>query len=107
MNGKIALVTGASSGIGEATALRLAADGHHVVLGARRTDRLAALTAKIRANGGRAEFRALDVTDLGSVRALVTAAHEAHRRVDVLVNNAGVMPLSTLDQLRGSTSGTG
>ncbi|MEV6902912.1 SDR family oxidoreductase [Amycolatopsis sp. NPDC051372] len=100
MNGKIALITGASSGIGEATALRLAADGHHVVLGARRTDRLAALTEKIRANGGDADFRPLDVTSLESVRAFVTAAHETHGRVDVLVNNAGVMPLSTLDKLR-------
>jgi NADP-dependent 3-hydroxy acid dehydrogenase YdfG len=100
MSSKIVLVTGASSGIGEATALRLATDGHHVVLGARRTDRLAALTEKIRANGGNADFRQLDVTSLDSMRSFVAQAHEGHGRVDVLVNNAGVMPLSTLDKLR-------
>ncbi|MEV4625913.1 SDR family oxidoreductase [Micromonospora sp. NPDC049523] len=97
---KIVLITGASSGIGAATARRLAADGHHVVLGARRVDRLEALVAELRAAGGRAEHRELDVTDLDSVRAFVDAAHERHGRIDVLVNNAGVMPLSRIDALR-------
>jgi len=97
---KIVLVTGASSGIGEATAQRLAADGHHVVLGARRVDRLSALADKIRAEGGRADFQDLDVTSLASVRAFADAALQRHGRIDVLVNNAGVMPLSTLDALR-------
>ncbi|MEO3871112.1 SDR family oxidoreductase [Nonomuraea sp. B12E4] len=98
--GKVVLITGASSGIGAATARRLAADGHHVVLGARRVDRLASLTDEIHAAGGRADHRELDVTDLGSVRAFAAAAHERHGRIDVLVNNAGVMPLSPVAALR-------
>ncbi|SDH70876.1 SDR family oxidoreductase [Nonomuraea jiangxiensis] len=98
--GKVVLITGASSGIGAATARRLAADGHHVVLGARRVDRLASLAAELRAAGGQADHRELDVTDLGSVRAFAAAAHERYGRVDVLVNNAGVMPLSPVDALR-------
>ncbi|MEV4534137.1 SDR family oxidoreductase [Asanoa sp. NPDC049518] len=97
---KIVLITGASSGIGAATARRLAADGHHVVLGARRVDRLADLVAELRAAGGSAEAKELDVTSLASMRAFVDAAHDRHGRVDVLVNNAGVMPLSTLASLR-------
>lgn len=98
--GKVVLITGASSGIGEATARRLAADGHLVVLGARRADRIAAVANGIRAGGGAAEHRELDVTSLESVRSFVQAAHSRHGRVDVLVNNAGVMPLSTLDALK-------
>jgi NADP-dependent 3-hydroxy acid dehydrogenase YdfG len=96
---KIVLITGASSGIGEATARELAAAGHRVVLGARRTDRLATLVAEIRAAGGTAEHHALDVTSLESVRAFAAAALATHGRIDVLVNNAGIMPLSTLDAL--------
>ena len=86
---KVVLITGASSGIGEATARRLAAAGHHVVLGARRTDRLAALTKDIEAEGGSAMALELDVTDPASVNAFVATAHDRHGRVDVLVNNAG------------------
>ncbi|MEU3712520.1 SDR family oxidoreductase [Streptomyces catenulae] len=97
---KVVAVTGASSGIGAATARRLAADGHRLFLGARRTDRLATLTEEITAAGGTAAYRRLDVTDADDVRAFVSAAHERHGRVDVLVNNAGVMPLSPLDALR-------
>ncbi|MEU4676262.1 SDR family oxidoreductase [Micromonospora sp. NPDC023737] len=97
---KIVLITGASSGIGEATARRLAADGHHVVLGARRVHRLAALVAELQTAGGSAEYRELDVTSIDSVRGFVEAAQTRHGRVDVLVNNAGVMPLSTIDTLR-------
>jgi NADP-dependent 3-hydroxy acid dehydrogenase YdfG len=96
---KVVAVTGASSGIGEATALRLAAQGHHVVLGARRADRLASLAEKIRASGGSADAWRLDVTDRGDVAAFVDAAVDAHGRIDVLVNNAGLMPLSRLDAL--------
>ncbi len=96
---KVVAVTGASSGIGEATALRLAADGHHVVLGARREDRLTALAEKIRAAGGSADVRRLDVTDRQDVAAFVDAAVDAHSRLDVVVNNAGVMPLSPLNAL--------
>jgi NADP-dependent 3-hydroxy acid dehydrogenase YdfG len=96
---KIALVTGASSGIGEATALRLASEGHNVVLGARRTDRLQAVVEKIRADGGAASAHRLDVTDRDDVRAVVDRVVEEHGRIDVIVNNAGVMPLSRLDAL--------
>ena len=100
ISSKVVLITGASSGIGEATARRLAANGHQLVVGARRTDRIAALALDIREAGGEALHRELDVTDLGSVRAFVAAAHSRHGRVDVLVNNAGVMPLSLVEELR-------
>lgn len=96
---KVVLVTGASSGIGEATAVRLAAEGHRVVLGARRTDRLQAVVQKIRADGGTASAERLDVTDRDGVRAVVDRVVEEHGRIDVVVNNAGVMPLSRLDAL--------
>ncbi|MGW9043377.1 SDR family oxidoreductase [Streptomyces lydicus] len=102
MNGnpKTVVITGASSGIGEATARRLAADGHRVFLGARRTDRLAALTDQLAGAGGTAAYRRVDVTDADDVRAFVDAARAAFGRVDVMVNNAGVMPLSPLEALR-------
>ncbi|MER7736005.1 SDR family oxidoreductase [Streptomyces erythrochromogenes] len=96
---KVVAITGASSGIGEATARRLAADGHRLLLGARRTERLEALSREIGAAGGTAAFRRLDVTDAGDVRGFVAAAGERYGRVDVLVNNAGVMPLSPLAAL--------
>ncbi|MFF5989316.1 SDR family oxidoreductase [Prauserella flavalba] len=96
-DGKIVLVTGASSGIGEATARLLAASGHHVVLGARRTDRLRALVKEIHDAGGTAQEHALDVTDAAAVRSFVDAAVAEHGGIDVLVNNAGVMPLSKLE----------
>jgi NADP-dependent 3-hydroxy acid dehydrogenase YdfG len=97
---KVVLITGASSGIGEATARRLAADGHHVLLGARRVDRLEALVQDITANGGSAACRSLDVTDAADVRGFVSTAGERWGRVDVMVNNAGVMPLSPLEALK-------
>lgn len=93
---KTVLVTGASSGIGEAVALALAAEGHQVVAGARREDRLAELA---RRSGGRVDTHRLDVTDRDDVTAFVDAAVATHGRVDVIVNNAGVMPLSRLDAL--------
>jgi NADP-dependent 3-hydroxy acid dehydrogenase YdfG len=96
---KIVLITGASSGIGAATARVLSAAGHTVVLGARRTDRLDALVQELRAAGGVASSRRLDVTDRADVAAFVAAARAEHGRVDVLVNNAGVMPLSPLRAL--------
>lgn len=99
-NQKVVLITGASSGIGEAAARLLAQHGMHVVLGARRTDRLELLAAQIRAAGGSADFHALDVTDADDVQTFVLAAHKQHGRVDVMINNAGVMPLSRLDALK-------
>ncbi|MFD7079300.1 SDR family oxidoreductase [Streptomyces sp. NPDC059918] len=96
---KVVAITGASSGIGEAAARRLAADGHALLLGARRTERLEALSKEINAAGGTAAFRRLDVTDAADVRAFVAAACERYGRLDVMVNNAGVMPLSPLDAL--------
>ncbi|MFD4587187.1 SDR family oxidoreductase [Streptomyces sp. NPDC058434] len=97
---KIVLITGASSGIGEATARALAARGHHVVLGARRTDRLKALVEDIRAAGGSAEYETLDVIRAEDVRVFTYAAYSKHGRIDVMINNAGVMPLSKLEALK-------
>lgn len=96
---KIAIVTGASSGIGRATALRLARDGYHVMLGARRQDRLDDVAATIRDAGGSVGTRRLDVTDREEVAALTADVVGGHGRIDVFVNNAGVMPLSRLDSL--------
>src|SRR5688500_4163480 len=97
---KVVALTGASSGIGEATARELARAGMKVVVGARRTDRLQKLVDEIRAEGGEAEFRALDVTRREDVEAFVAFAVERFGRVDVLVNNAGLMPLSPLAALK-------
>ncbi len=93
---KVVLITGASSGIGEATARLLARRGAKVVLGARRTDRLAALVAEIEATGGTASFQRLDVTHRPDVEAFAEFALETHEQIDVLVNAAGVMPMSPL-----------
>jgi NADP-dependent 3-hydroxy acid dehydrogenase YdfG len=97
---KVVAITGASSGIGEATALLLAERGAKVVLGARRTDRLETLVAQIGAAGGEATFAAVDVSRSADVEALVTLATSTYGRLDVLINNAGVMPISPLDELR-------
>lgn len=96
---KVVLVTGASSGIGEAVARRLAAEGHHVVLTGRRADRVDAVAAELRRDGRRAEARTLDVTDRDAFAALVADVIGTHGRLDVLVGNAGVMLLSRLDAL--------
>jgi NADP-dependent 3-hydroxy acid dehydrogenase YdfG len=93
---KVILVTGASGGIGEGIARELGAHGAKVLLGARRTDRIEAVAAEIRAAGGTAEAHALDVTDREAVFAFAEAAVARWGRIDVLVNNAGVMPLSPL-----------
>ncbi|MEV0698482.1 SDR family oxidoreductase [Saccharopolyspora sp. NPDC050389] len=100
---KVVLVTGASSGIGEAIASRLLGRGHHVVAGARREDRLRTLAGcteqAARSSGGSLHPMRLDVTDRADVEAFVALARERFGRIDVLVNNAGVMPLSRLDGL--------
>lgn len=99
---KVVVITGASSGIGEATARLLAEKGAHVVLGARRTERLAELCKELVAAGGSAHYQAVDVTDRANVQAFVDYAVNEFGRVDVIVNNAGVMPLSRLDALKVS-----
>ena len=97
---KVVLITGASSGIGEATARLLAHKGLRVVLGARRTDRLEAIASEIRQNGGVAEYRALDVTNLEDMQAIVEFAENKFGHLDVVVNNAGIMPLAKLEALK-------
>jgi NADP-dependent 3-hydroxy acid dehydrogenase YdfG len=97
---KSVVITGASSGIGEATARRLAADGHDVFLGARRANRLELLAQQITKTGGTAAFRRLDVTDSADMRSFIDAARAEFGRVDVVVNNAGVMLLSPLESLK-------
>ncbi|VEF11176.1 Short-chain dehydrogenase/reductase SDR [Pseudomonas fluorescens] len=97
---KVVLITGASSGIGEAAARLIAGKGAHVVLGARRTERLEKLVGEIEANGGSASARALDVTDLQSMEAFVAFAKAQYGKVDVIINNAWVMPLSPLSALK-------
>jgi len=97
---KVVLITGSSSGIGAATARQLAADGHRVAIGARRGDRLAALATEIRDAGGVVFAHELDVTSLASVEAFVAAAHQHYGQIDVLVNNAGIMRLAPVDELK-------
>lgn len=99
IRGKVVVITGASSGIGEVAARHLAAEGARVALGARRTDRLDGLAREIRHAGGEVRTRATDVTRRADVEALVGDAHEAWGRIDVIVNNAGIMPLSPLERL--------
>ncbi|MGC0055910.1 SDR family oxidoreductase (plasmid) [Brucella pituitosa] len=94
---KVILITGASSGIGEGIARELSKTGAKIMLGARRTDRLAALVSEL---GNNARFRALDVTDVNNVVAFAAAARDEWGRVDAIVNNAGVMPLSPMASLK-------
>jgi len=96
LDGKVAVVTGASSGIGEATAEALAAEGATVVVAARREDRIADLTQRIEGNGGKVLAAACDVTDEAQAHGLIRKAEDEFGRVDILVNNAGVMLLSTV-----------
>lgn len=97
---KVILITGASSGIGEAIARHLAGQGHQVILGARRIERLQKLVEELQAQGQRASCRALDVSQLHDMQAFVEHAEAHHGPVDVIVNNAGVMPLSPLNALK-------
>ena len=100
IEGKVIAITGASGGIGEATALLLAEHGAKLVLGARRTDRLEALAIRIAAAGGEAIHACTDVKRRGDLTALVALARERFGTLDVFINNAGIGPLSPLDDLR-------
>ncbi len=93
---KVVIITGASSGLGEATARRLAKNGAKLMLAARREDRLKELVAEIQKDGGTVKYQVTDVSDRNQVEALAKATHQAYERIDVLVNNAGLMPLSPL-----------
>ncbi|WP_423222013.1 SDR family oxidoreductase [Ideonella lacteola] len=97
---KVVIITGASSGLGEATARHLAARGARLVLAARRTERLQALVADIERAGGQAIAVATDVTDAAQVQALAQQALARFGRIDVLINNAGIMPLAPLAKLK-------
>jgi NADP-dependent 3-hydroxy acid dehydrogenase YdfG len=100
IQGKIIVITGASSGNGEAAARYLAERGAAVVLGARRTERIEALAQELTAAGHKAKAVTTDVTDRDQVKGLVDTAVEAFGRVDVLLNNAGLMPLASLERLK-------
>jgi NADP-dependent 3-hydroxy acid dehydrogenase YdfG len=97
---KVVVITGASSGLGEATARHLAAKGASVVLGARRADRIHALAEELTAAGHKAKAVATDVTDRDQVKDLVQAAIDTFGRIDVMLNNAGLMPLAPLERLK-------
>lgn len=97
---KVIILTGASSGIGEGIARLLAAEGHKLVLGARRTDRLAALCDELRFNGAEVDYLATDVTRKADTQQLADFALDKYGRIDVMINNAGVMPLSPMSSLK-------
>lgn len=97
---KSIIITGASSGIGEATARMLAERGAKLMLAARREERLDKLVAEIEAAGGTASYQTVDVTVKSQVDALAQATLNQYGKIDVLINNAGIMPLSRLDRLR-------
>src|SRR4051812_7120115 len=98
--GKVVVITGASSGLGEATARLLAAEGARVVLGARRAERIQALADELTGRGGKALAVPTDVTDRDQVRRLVDLAVQTYGRIDVMINNAGLMPQSLLEHLK-------
>jgi NADP-dependent 3-hydroxy acid dehydrogenase YdfG len=98
IEGKIVVITGASSGLGEATARLLSAQGATVVLGARRANRIKSLADELTGNGGQAIAVTTDVTDVEQVKRLVDAAVQTYGRIDVMLNNAGLMPHSPLER---------
>ena len=100
LDGKVVVITGASSGIGETTARLLASLGAHIVIGARRLERLEVLASSIRSEGGSVAYQQLDVTELDQMKSIVHMAQSQFGRLDVIVNNAGVMPLSPLEALK-------
>ena len=97
---KVVVITGASSGIGEATAIMLAERGAKVVLGARGLDRLEALARRIAGAGGEVAYAQTDVRRREDLTSLVNLACDRYGQLDVLISNAGVMPVSPLDDLR-------
>ncbi|MBD8015426.1 SDR family oxidoreductase [Planococcus wigleyi] len=97
---KTAIITGASSGIGEATAKELAARGYSILLAARREERLKELKEEIEAAGGKADYQVTDVTSADEMKALADRAIEKYGKIDILVNNAGLMPLSFMNKLK-------
>ncbi|MEQ4953397.1 SDR family oxidoreductase, partial [Klebsiella oxytoca] len=97
---KVVILTGASSGIGEATARHLSRKGHHLFIGARRIEKLTALATELRATGGNIDAMAIDVTRPEDLQRIAARALEKHGRIDALINNAGVMPLSPLAALK-------
>ncbi len=100
VKGKVVAITGASSGIGEATARLLAQHGAHVVLGARRSDRLEKLASTLTEEGGSAAYQTLDVVNRDEMDSFIEFAVSKFGRVDVILNNAGIMPLSPLEALK-------
>ena len=100
IKGKVVVITGASSGLGEATARLLSSQGAIIVLGARRIDRLRSLADELTGRGGKALAVATDVTHCDQVKKLVDAAVQTHGRIDVMINNAGLMPSSPLERLK-------
>ncbi|KFF50667.1 oxidoreductase [Gammaproteobacteria bacterium MFB021] len=100
IKGKVVVITGGSSGLGEATARHLAAHGATVVLGARRMDRLQTIVDEIQASGGTAMAQKADVTRQADVQALVDTAVSTYGKIDVLLNNAGLMQQSPLEKLK-------
>ena len=100
IQGKVIVITGASSGLGEATARLLGAEGARVVLGARRAGRLQALVAELAQQGHEAIAVGTDVTDRAQVQKLVDTAVQSYGRIDVMLNNAGLMPHSPLERLK-------
>lgn len=98
--GKVIVITGASSGMGAAAARHLAAEGASIVVAARRVDRIETLVADITKSGGNAVAVATDVTQLDDMQRLVDTAVQTFGRIDVLINNAGIMPLSPLERLK-------
>ena len=99
IRGKVVVITGASSGLGEAAARLLSAQGATVVLGARRSDRLQSLADELSGSGGKALAIATDVTHRNQVKRLVDTAAQKFGRVDVMINNAGIMPRAPLERL--------
>ena len=97
---KVVVITGASSGIGEATAKLLAKNGAKVVLGARRENRLQEISQDIKDAGGQATYRVTDVTNPDDLKALVTLAKKEFGAIDVIYNNAGIMPTSPISALK-------